>query len=65
MGDVRYVDSGGIGELIESFTAARIDDLMDLYPQAGEGRPAVMYVPLRRPTSGPQARQNARSGREK
>ena len=24
-----------------------------------------MYVPLRRPTSGPQARQNARSGREK
>ena len=30
MGDVRYVDSGGIGELIESFTAARIYDLMDL-----------------------------------
>jgi len=23
MGDVRYVDSGGIGELVESFTAAR------------------------------------------
>lgn len=23
MGDVRYVDSGGVGELVESFTAAR------------------------------------------
>jgi ClpP class serine protease len=25
-----------------------IYDLMDLYPQSGEGRPSVMYVPLRR-----------------
>jgi ClpP class serine protease len=24
-------------------------ELMDLYPQAGEGRPSVMYVPLKRP----------------
>jgi ClpP class serine protease len=27
-----------------------IYELMDLYPQAGEGRPSVMYVPLRRPS---------------
>ena len=26
----------------------RIYELMDLYPQSGEGRPSVMYVPLRR-----------------
>ena len=25
-------------------------DLMDLYPQAGTGRPSVLYVPLHRPT---------------
>ena len=25
-----------------------IYELMDLYPQAGQGRPSVMYVPLRR-----------------
>ena len=25
-------------------------ELMDLYPQAGTGRPSVLYVPLRRPT---------------
>jgi hypothetical protein len=24
-----------------------IYDLMDLYPQSGQGRPSVMYVPLR------------------
>jgi len=24
-----------------------IYDLMDLYPQAGSGRPSVLYVPLR------------------
>jgi ClpP class serine protease len=28
-----------------------IYQLMDLYPQSGQGRPSVMYVPLRRPTS--------------
>ena len=26
-----------------------VSDLMDLYPQAGVGRPSVLYVPLRRP----------------
>jgi ClpP class serine protease len=26
-------------------------ELMDLYPQAGEGRPSVIYVPLKRPPS--------------
>ena len=30
-----------------------IYELMDLYPQSGEGRPSVMYVPLRR--AGPGA----------
>ena len=27
----------------------QVYDLMDLYPQAGEGRPSVLYVPLKRP----------------
>jgi hypothetical protein len=27
-------------------------ELMDLYPQSGEGRPSVMYVPLRRTAPG-------------
>jgi ClpP class serine protease len=27
-------------------------DLMDLYPQSGQGRPSVMYVPLRRAAQG-------------
>jgi len=27
-------------------------ELMDLYPQSGEGRPSVIYVPLKRPPSG-------------
>lgn len=27
----------------------QVYELMDLYPQAGEGRPSVMYVPLTRP----------------
>jgi ClpP class serine protease len=31
-------------------------ELMDLYPQAGEGRPSVMYVPLKRPTHPSDAR---------
>jgi hypothetical protein len=26
-------------------------DLLDLYPQAGEGRPSVIYVPLKRPAA--------------
>jgi ClpP class serine protease len=29
----------------------QVYELMDLYPQAGEGRPSVMYVPLKRPPS--------------
>jgi ClpP class serine protease len=41
----------------------RIYELMDLYPQAGAGRPSVMYVPLRRP--GPQGtRQDNQTGAE-
>jgi ClpP class serine protease len=27
----------------------QVYDLMDLYPQAGAGRPSVIYVPLKRP----------------
>jgi len=39
-----------------------IYELMDLYPQAGEGRPSVMYVPLRRTTpSRPSAGLPARA----
>jgi len=30
-----------------------IYDLMDLYPQAGQGRPSVMYVPMRRAAQDP------------
>ena len=33
-----------------------IYELMDLYPQSGEGRPSVMYVPLRRTAPGNAAR---------
>lgn len=29
----------------------QVYQLMDLYPQAGEGRPSVIYVPLKRPPS--------------
>jgi ClpP class serine protease len=39
-----------------------IYELMDLYPQSGEGRPSVMYVPLRRavpaPSGGTEAPQS-------
>jgi ClpP class serine protease len=38
-----------------------IYDLMDLYPQAGSGRPSVMYVPLR-PRSAGQSDESAASG---
>ena len=44
---------------------ALIYDLMDLYPQAGEGRPSVMYVPLCRMTPVPQARQDTPPTTEK
>ncbi len=30
----------------------QVYQLMDLYPQAGEGRPSVIYVPLKRPADG-------------
>ena len=33
-----------------------IYELMDLYPQSGEGRPSVMYVPLRRAAPGNPSR---------
>ena len=36
--------------------------LMDLYPQAGEGRPSVIYVPLKRtPADGPRDEQDSGS----
>jgi ClpP class serine protease len=38
-----------------------IYELMDLYPQAGEGRPSVMYVPLRRTAPARDTRQSAPS----
>jgi ClpP class serine protease len=31
-----------------------IYDLMDLYPQSGEGRPSVMYLPMRRASQDPK-----------
>ena len=36
-----------------------IYELMDLYPQSGEGRPSVMYVPLRRASPDPQVDSEA------
>jgi ClpP class serine protease len=36
-----------------------IYELMDLYPQTGEGRPSVTYVPLRRAAPARDARQGA------
>jgi ClpP class serine protease len=36
-----------------------IYELMDLYPQSGEGRPSVMYVPLRRTAPGHASRDLA------
>ena len=45
-----------------------IYELMDLYPQSGQGRPSVMYVPLRRaapaPDAGTDAPQPADEGRK-
>lgn len=37
-----------LGLPISTEMPALIYELMDLYPQAGEGRPSVIYVPLRR-----------------
>jgi ClpP class serine protease len=36
-----------------------IYELMDLYPQTGDGRPSVTYVPLRRAAPARDARQGA------
>jgi hypothetical protein len=35
--------------LWSAITGGRVDQLRDLYPQPGMGRPSVMYVPLRTP----------------
>ena len=43
----------------------RIYELMELYPQAGEGRPSVMYVPLRRQAPGQHTQQDAPAAQEK
>jgi hypothetical protein len=40
-----------------------IYQLMDLYPQAGLGRPSVMYVPLRPPAQ-PETGPNVAAGHE-
>jgi serine dehydrogenase proteinase len=38
----------------------QVYELMDLYPQAGEGRPSVMYVPLKRqPATGTRNRHDS------
>lgn len=44
-----------------------IYELMDLYPQSGQGRPSVMYVPLRRaaPTQGDGTETPQASGEDK
>ena len=51
--DARFSNHGGRGAGTRPASlhehAARCYALMDLYPQAGEGRPSVMYVPLKRP----------------
>jgi ClpP class serine protease len=36
-----------LGLHVSTNMPAQVYELMDLYPQAGEGRPSVMYVPLR------------------
>ncbi len=46
----------GLGLPVSTNVPPLIYELMDLYPQAGEGRPSVMYVPLRRPSPGPPSR---------
>jgi ClpP class serine protease len=48
-----------LGLPVSTNMPATIYELMDLYPQAGNGRPSVMYVPLRRAAPGRDARQDA------
>jgi ClpP class serine protease len=40
-----------LGLPVSTNVPAQVYELMDLYPQAGEGRPSVSYVPLKRPPS--------------
>jgi len=40
-----------LGLPISTSMPHQVYELMDLYPQAGEGRPSVSYVPLKRPPS--------------
>lgn len=39
-----------LGLKVSTNMPRKVYDLMDLYPQAGTGRPSVLYVPLRRQT---------------
>jgi len=38
-----------LGWAISTTIPREVYDLMDLYPQAGQGRPSVLYAPLKRP----------------
>jgi ClpP class serine protease len=40
-----------LGLLVSTNMPPQVYELMDLYPQAGQGRPSVIYVPLKRPSS--------------
>ena len=40
-----------LGLAVSTEMPDEVYQLMDLYPQAGEGRPSVIYVPLKRPAS--------------
>ena len=48
-----------LGLPVSTSMPATIYELMDLYPQAGNGRPSVMYVPLRRAAPARDTRQDA------
>ena len=45
-----------LGLPVSTAMPSLIYELMDLYPQSGEGRPSVMYVPLRRAAPGNPSR---------
>jgi ClpP class serine protease len=45
-----------LGLTVKTDMPPLIYQLMDLYPQSGQGRPSVMYVPLRRSIPPPDAR---------
>ena len=40
-----------LGLPVSTNMPAQVYELMDLYPQAGQGRPSVIYVPLKRPVA--------------